>query len=99
MLEHVNAKERVEVNVLVQHVRVDIMQAFALAASRQREGLLRHLIADERTFGQVSLELYEDLAGAAAYFGNPQGLEIVAAKDVVNFLSLPRRILDVPRRV
>src|ERR1700738_2059640 len=57
MLEHIDAQEGVEVNVLVQHVRVDKMHTFALAASRQRERLLRHLIADERTFGQVSLEL------------------------------------------
>ena len=78
MLKHVDAQERVEVDSLVQHVRVDEVHALAFAASRQREGLLRHLIADERTFGKTSLELHEDFAGAAADFPDPRGVKVVA---------------------
>src|SRR5579863_3998089 len=90
VLEYVDTQERVEVYVLIQHVGVDIVYAFALPASRQREGLLRHLIADKGTIGQESLELHDDLAGAAADFRDPRGAEVISAKDVVNLSGFPR---------
>ena len=89
MLEYINAQQGVEVDVLVQHVGVDIMQAGTFALSRQLEGLPGHLIADESAFGQESLELHQYLARATADFCDPGRIEIVSAQGAAYLGGLP----------
>src|SRR5258706_9171449 len=89
MLEHINAQQRVEVDVFVQHVGVDVVYAGTFALSRQLEGLTGHFIANEGAFGQESFELHQYLACAAANFCNPGGIEIVSAKGAAYLVGLP----------
>src|SRR5438046_2107430 len=101
VLDHIENQNQLKVTVFdIANIAKSKAQSFVGPAFRQFHGLRGNVISPERRFAAQSLlKLRQDFPGSASHFANGRRRNAVSPQDAKNLPGLPRRLLDVPRRI